>query len=196
MSHLMRTAVLFVSTAVSIAAAKEPLTPAPAADAKTIELIHELALPESPTALRDQPNWRAPKRIVMATGNPNGTSASQQLDALKAVAPGVELVAVANADELAKQVGTADAIIGGDDTVCDARVLAAAGKQLRWVAIMSAGVEGCLGKPALERPGLTTTNMRAVAGPVMAEHTIALMFALSRSLQVSHSTARRCWSSG
>ena len=27
--------------------------------------------------------------------------------------------------------------------------------------------------------------MRAVAGPVMAEHTIALMFALSRSLQVS-----------
>jgi phosphoglycerate dehydrogenase-like enzyme len=64
-------------------------------------------------------------------------------------------------------------------------VLAAASKQLRWVAIMSAGVEGCLGKPALERPGLTVTNMRAVAGPVMAEHSIALMFALSRSLQVS-----------
>jgi phosphoglycerate dehydrogenase-like enzyme len=50
---------------------------------------------------------------------------------------------------------------------------------------MSAGVEECLGKPALERTGLIVTNMRAVAGPVMAEHTIALMFALSRSLQVS-----------
>ena len=39
---------------------------------------------------------------------------------------------------------------------------------------MSAGVESCLGKPALEKPGLVVTNMRAVAGPVMAEHTIAL----------------------
>ncbi|HTU65283.1 MAG TPA: D-2-hydroxyacid dehydrogenase [Steroidobacteraceae bacterium] len=169
----------------TIAAAKDAPAPAPAADPKTVELIHELALPENPVALRDQPGWRAPKRIILATANPNGTSAAQQLDPLKAVAPGVEIVAVANAAELAKQVATADAIIGGDDTVCDDQVLAAAKKNLRWVAIMSAGVEACLGKPALERPGLTVTNMRAVAGPVMAEHTIALMFALSRSLQVS-----------
>jgi phosphoglycerate dehydrogenase-like enzyme len=168
----------------TIASAKDAPAPAPAADPKTVELIHELALPESPTALRDQPGWRAPKRIVVATGNPNGTSANQQLDPIRAVAPGVEIVGVANAEELARQAATADAIIGGDDTVCDDRVLAA-GKKLRWVAVMSAGVESCLGKPALERAGLTTTNMRAVAGPVMAEHTIALMFALSRSLQVS-----------
>jgi len=168
----------------TIASAKDAPAPVPAADPKTLELIHELALPESPTALRDQPGWRAPKRIVVATGNPNGTSANQQLDPIRAVAPGVEIVGVANAEELARQAATADAIIGGDDTVCDDRVLAA-GKKLRWVAVMSAGVESCLGKPALERAGLTTTNMRAVAGPVMAEHTIALMFALSRSLQVS-----------
>src|SRR5205085_11763031 len=126
-------------------------------------------LPESPTALRDQPGWKAPTRIVIATGNPNGTSASQQLDPIRAVAPGVEIIPVADARELANHVANADAIIGGDDTVCDDRVLAAAGKRLRWVAIMSAGVEGCLGKPALERTGLTVTNMRAVAGPVMAE---------------------------
>ena len=178
-------AVVMTASVLTIAAAKEAPAPAPAADPKTVELIHELALPESPTALRDQPGWKTPKRIVMATGNPNGTSANQQLDPIRAVAPGVDIVSVANADELAKQVANADAIIGGDDTVCDERVLAAAGKRLRWVAIMSAGVESCLGKPALERAGLTTTNMRAVAGPVMAEHTIALMFALSRSLQVS-----------
>jgi len=51
--------------------------------------------------------------------------------------------------------------------------------------VYSAGVESCLGKKGVDRPGLTVTNMRAVAGPVMAEHTIGLMFALSRSLQVS-----------
>ncbi len=67
----------------------------------------------------------------------------------------------------------ADAIIAGDDVACDDRVLAAA-KQLRWIAVYSAGVESCLGKAALEKPGITVTNMRAVAGPVMAEHSIAL----------------------
>jgi phosphoglycerate dehydrogenase-like enzyme len=169
----------------SVTFAKEAPAPAPAADPKTVELIHELALPESATALREMPGWKAPKRIVVATGNPNGTTASQQLDPLKAVAPGVEIVGVADEVELARQAGNADAIVGGDSTVCDERVLAAVGKRLRWVAIMSAGVEDCLGKPALERSGLTVTNMRAVAGPVMAEHSIALMFALSRSLQVS-----------
>jgi phosphoglycerate dehydrogenase-like enzyme len=176
---------LATAAVLTTASAKDAPAPPPAADPKTVELIHELALPESPSALREQAGWRAPRRIIMATGNPNGTSASQQLDALKAVAPGVEILGVADAAELAKQVANADAIIGGDDTVCDPRVLAAAGQRLRWVAIMSAGVESCLGKPALERAGLTTTNMRAVAGPVMAEHTIALMLALSRSLQVS-----------
>ena len=186
MTHASKVAALLAAVGfISVTLAKDPPAPAPAADPKTVELIHELALPESPTALRDLPGWKAPKRIVIATGNPNGTSASQQLDPLKAAAPGVEIVGVADEVELARQVGNADAIVGGDSTVCDKQVLAAVGKRLRWVGIMSAGVEECLGKPALERPGLTVTNMRAVAGPVMAEHSIALMFALSRSLQVS-----------
>jgi phosphoglycerate dehydrogenase-like enzyme len=79
---------------------------------------------------------------------------------------------------------TADALLGVDNLVCDDQVLAAA-KNVRWIGIYSAGVESCLGKPGLDRANLTVTNMRAVAGPVMAEHCIALMFALSRSLHVS-----------
>ena len=156
----------------------------PAADPKAVELIREHGLAESPTALRDMPGWRAPRRIVMATQNPNGTGAQEIRATLEGAAPGVEVVFVADAAGLIKEAANADAIIGGDDTVCNEGVLAAA-KRLRWVAVMSAGVEACLGKPALEKPGLIVTNMRAVAGPVMAEHTIALMFALSRSLQVS-----------
>jgi phosphoglycerate dehydrogenase-like enzyme len=149
---------------------------APAADPKAVEVINELGLTESPTALRDQKGWRAPKRIVMLSGTPYGDVA--------ATASGVEILTVKTTEEMVAQAANADAIIGGDNAVCDERVLAAA-KKVRWVAVMSAGVEECLGKPALERPGLTVTNMRAVAGPVMAEHSIALAFALSRSLQVS-----------
>ncbi len=186
MRQVLTRAALLAAATLLVAAArpKEAAIPPPPPDPKAVELVHELALVEEPTALRDQPGWHAPKRIVLATGNPNGTGAREQIDMVKGAAPGIEVVAVADVEGMLKEAANADAIVGGDDTVCDERILAAA-KRLRWVAVMSAGVEACLGKPALEKTGLVVTNMRAVAGPVMAEHTIALMFALSRSLQVS-----------
>jgi len=177
-----RAALLAASSLFAVAASAKD--DPPAADPKAVEIINELGLTEAPTALRDIKGWRTPRRIVMATQNPNGTGTQEMRATLAGVAPGVELVFVADATALLKEAASVDAIIGGDDIACDDRVLAAA-KRVRWVAVMSAGVEACLGKPALEKPGITVTNMRAVVGPVMAEHTIALMFALSRSLQVS-----------
>jgi len=177
-----RAALLAASSLFAVAASAKD--DPPAADPKAVEIINELGLTEAPTALRDIKGWRTPRRIVMATQNPNGTGTQEMRATLAGVAPGVELVFVADPTALLKEAASVDAIIGGDDIACDDRVLAAA-KRVRWVAVMSAGVEACLGKPALEKPGITVTNMRAVVGPVMAEHTIALMFALSRSLQVS-----------
>src|SRR4051812_24478446 len=101
MTHARRVAASLITAGVlGITLAWGAPAPAPAADPRTVELIHELALPESSTALREQAGWRPPRRIVMATGNPNGTSAAQQIDSLKAVAAGVEIVAVADADAL------------------------------------------------------------------------------------------------
>ena len=177
-----RAALLAASSLFAVAASAKD--DPPAADPKAVEIINELGLTESPTALRDIKGWRTPRRIVMATQNPNGTGTQEMRATLAGVAPGVEVVFVADATDLVKEAANVDAIIGGDDVACDEHVLAAA-KRVRWVAVMSAGVEACLGKPALEKHGITVTNMRAVAGPVMAEHAIALMFALSRSLQVS-----------
>ena len=179
--HGFRHAVSLAAAGLFVVAAhaKEPAAAAApsAPDPKAVELIQELGLVESPVALRDQKGWKAPRRIVMISSGPLGNAPALEL-------PGIEFVTVNNAEEMAAQAGRADAIIAGDDVACDDRVLAAA-KQLRWIAVYSAGVESCLGKPALEKPGIAVTNMRAVAGPVMAEHSIALMFALSRSLQVS-----------
>ena len=165
---------------VTLAAAEE----APAPDPKAVETIQQLGLDENATAMRDLPGWRAPKRLVISMNGPVTANNKAALDALQAAAPDLEIVAVANADEMLTKVADADAIAGGDDTVCDERVLAAA-KKLRWVSVYSAGVEACLGKKGLNKPGLVVTNMKAVLGPVMSEHTTALMFALSRSLQVS-----------
>jgi len=175
MDKFLRRAVLLAASSLIAAGAAAKDEP-PAADPKAVEVIRELGLAEAATALRDQKGWRQPRRIVMVAGTPYGD--------VETSASGVEIVAVKNTEEMIAQAANADAIVGGDNVVCDERVLAAA-KKVRWVAVMSAGVEECLGKAGLDRPGLTITNMRAVAGPVMAEHSIALAFALSRSLQVS-----------
>ena len=155
-----------------------------APDPKAVALVQELGLAESPTALRELPGWKQPKTLLMISQNPLGGPSQKLRESLQSAAPGLEVVFVSSMDEFIAKAKDADAIAGGDDVVCDERVLAAA-KKLRWAAVYSAGVESCLGKKGVDRPGLTVTNMRAVAGPVMAEHTIGLMFALSRSLQVS-----------
>jgi phosphoglycerate dehydrogenase-like enzyme len=184
MRRLIRAAALLATAAVvASVAAKDAPAPAPA-DPKALELIHEIGLAESATALREAKGWRTPTRVLMITQTPLGGASAGLKERLQAAAGPVEVVLVGGVDDMVAKAADADAVVGGDDAVCDNRVLAA-GKQLKWIAVMSAGVESCLGKPALERPGIVVTNMRAVAGPVMAEHTIALMFALSRSLQVS-----------
>jgi phosphoglycerate dehydrogenase-like enzyme len=163
---------LVVAGMFGTASARE--TPAP--DPRAAEIIKEMGLAEAPTALRDGKGWKPPKKIVLTGMGP--------LEQLQAAAPGVEFVVVSGVDQMVAAVADADAIGSGDNVVCDPRVLAAA-RKLRWVAVYSAGVEECLGKPEVKKPGVVVTNMRAIAGPVMAEHSIALMYALSRSLQVS-----------
>jgi phosphoglycerate dehydrogenase-like enzyme len=169
-------AALLAASGLSVTSASAKDEP-PAADPKAVEIIRELGLAESATAQRDQKGWKAPKRALIAGSGPLGETQATSVGPL-------QLIIVRNAEEMAAQAATADAIIGGDNLVCDDRVLAAA-KNIRWVAVLSAGVEECLGKKALERPGVVVTNMRAVAGPVMAEHSIALAYALARSLHVS-----------
>jgi phosphoglycerate dehydrogenase-like enzyme len=161
-------------------AAVAPVAP----DPRAVALVQELGLDEGPTALRELPGWKPPKTLLMISQNPLGAPSQKLRESLQAAAPGLNVVFVPGIEEFIAQAKDADAIAGGDDLVCDERVLAAA-KKLRWAAVYSAGVEACLGQKGVDRPGLIVTNMRAVAGPVMAEHSIALMFALSRSLQVS-----------
>jgi phosphoglycerate dehydrogenase-like enzyme len=74
-------------------------------------------------------------------------------------------------------VPRADAVLG----FCTPEILAA-GRELRWVQAYSAGVEACVAIPELVERDILLTNMQRVAGPVMAEHVIAMMFAFARGL--------------
>ena len=139
-------------------------------------LMAEFGLREAAEPVSKLPGWRIPQKVLVDTGMPG------LIDALRAAAPGVELVGAASAAEMAAAVPGADAVIGRIAFVCDERVLAA-GRNLRWLQTNYDGVDVCAknSKTILERQ-ILLTNMRAIAAPVIAEHVIAFTLALSRSL--------------
>ncbi|NJO12892.1 MAG: D-2-hydroxyacid dehydrogenase [Gammaproteobacteria bacterium] len=101
----------------------------------------------------------------------------ERLQWLQEAAPGVQIVGANTAAQAVALAGTADAIMG----FCSADLVAAA-PRLRWIQASAAGVENCVSIPALRERGILLTNMQKIAGPVMAEHVVALTFAFAREL--------------
>jgi phosphoglycerate dehydrogenase-like enzyme len=143
---------------------------APAASS-VAPLIERLGLEESAAPVRERAGWQRPKKVLVLNLAP------QLLPALQAAAPGVELLPVSNAAEAVALAKEADAVLG----LCTPELLAA-GTNIRWIQSYSAGVERCVAIPALRERDILLTNMQRVAGPVMAEHVLALMLAYARGL--------------
>lgn len=61
------------------------------------------------------------------------------------------------------------------------RILAAC-PDLRWIQTSSAGIDGIATASLKSRPGIVVTTARGVHGDQMAEHTLALILALTRAL--------------
>jgi phosphoglycerate dehydrogenase-like enzyme len=140
-------------------------------DAEVARLVAELGLREAATALRDRPGWAPPRKVVLMGADP------QRAAWMEEAAPGVTIVAAADRAAAVREAAGADAVIGE----CVPEVIAA-GPRIRWVQRMYAGVERCVAIPAFAERGIVLTNMQKVAGPVMAEHVMALMFGLTRGL--------------
>jgi phosphoglycerate dehydrogenase-like enzyme len=134
-------------------------------------LVTQLGLEEATVAARDLPGWRKPNRIVF------DRLSQAQVESLQAVAPGVELVALADGDARVEQLAGAQAVIG----LCDAQTLAAA-PGLHWIQTLNVGVENCVGVPGLAGRGILVTNMQRTSAAPIAEHAIAMMLALGRNL--------------
>ncbi len=137
--------------------------------------LQGLGLREADVASRDLPGWKKPQRILVWA--PFGP---QLLDELKVAAPGVELVAVGNAEEAAAAVAGSQAVIG----ICDQSVLANA-DQLHWIQVYFAGVENCVSLPGVQE-GIVLTNGQRLSSPTIADHAIAMTYALLRGLDIFH----------
>jgi phosphoglycerate dehydrogenase-like enzyme len=143
----------------------------PANDPPIDALISSLGLVADSRPMRANPLWRPPTKVLV-TG-----ATSAMLDWLAPVAPGVRLVAIEGARDGLREVADADAIIGWFTPE-----MIANGTQLVWLQIHTAGVENALHSQEIAERGLVVTNLKRVAGPVIAEHVFAMLLALRRGL--------------
>ena len=107
------------------------------------------------------------------------------LKELEGASPSVRLVNV-TAETVMKEIADADAFIG---SIRPEQVRA--GKNLKWVQIMSAGAEGVLhrsGSTDLRDSNIVLTNNQIVQGPEIADHALAMLLTLSRGIHtfISH----------
>ena len=122
------------------------------------------------------PVFSQPKKILVAYNNPD------LIEKLRATGPEVKVVPV-NEESVMTEIADADAFVG---EITSAQVRAA--KNLKWVAIMSAGVERVLfpkdGSDDLRQSTIILTNNKVVQGPEIADHALAMLLMLSRNLYV------------
>ncbi|HMJ61569.1 MAG TPA: D-2-hydroxyacid dehydrogenase [Bryobacteraceae bacterium] len=116
------------------------------------------------------------KKIVALNANPT------LLEELQSATPDARIVPVERA-KMMGEIGDADGYIG-EITSAEVR----AGKNLKWVGVMAAGVERVLfpadGTSDLRDSNIILTNNKIVQGPEIADHALAMLLMLSRNLYV------------
>jgi phosphoglycerate dehydrogenase-like enzyme len=101
----------------------------------------------------------------------------EQLNALRAVAPEIELVVCGDGREALERAAEADASYG----FISAELLRA-GKKLRWVQQGSAGVESVVDLPEMARGDLLLTNMQRIYAPEIADQALGYLLAFTRHI--------------
>lgn len=133
-------------------------------------LIAQTGVEPGPAAVRDHPRWRAPRKIVVR-------DVGGLYEALNGSVSGVELVRVRTIQEAVAAAQGADAILG----FCSSAVLDDA-SDVVWVQVFGAGVERCVSNERVRTGDVVLTNMQKMSSPVIGEHVVAMMLALSRAL--------------
>jgi len=171
----MRLAAAIVAVLLSISPSR------PCAAETNRALIERYGLQEAREPISKHPGWRRPKLIVIS-----GLGGIEKT--LEDAFPDVEFIADRSATA-ASRLNEIDAVIGW----CSPELLTA-GKSIRWVQTLSAGVEDCVSIPAITERNIVLTNAQRMGGPVIAEHVIGMMLTLTRGLDVSLAAQReRAW---
>jgi len=150
-------------------------------------LIERFELREGRTPVRERDDWVVPRRIAVAD--------PALAEFIRPLVPEAEVIGVdglRNFAAMARAVEGAEILIG----LCSPEVIER-GRALRWIQLLNAGADSCTAVPAVAERGLLVTNLQRIQGPHMADHAMALMLALARSLpQYGRDQVAGYWSRG
>lgn len=134
------------------------------------KLVEQSGISTGSVATRELPRRSTPSKIVVR--DREGTAAE-----LSMRHPNVKVVPVGSVREAMQHMQGADALLG----FCTPD-LVAAGTDLVWVQIYSAGAERCFAADRIKDRDVLLTNMQKMDAPVIAEHVIAMVMSLARGL--------------
>ena len=142
-------------------------------------LIEELNLTESTKPIAEQAGWNPKRVVVMLIPTLVSTSDNFETELQKA-AGDVELVF----DRSGSFVPAPELLIGTDGVIgfCTPPMLKNADARLLWVHNYSVGMEYCTGASDTQLEDIVFTNNKRLSGPAIAEHTIAMLMALTHNL--------------
>jgi len=153
-------------------------------DEATVNLIRDLGLKQSERPVRQEKFWQKPRRIVVLLDKRRLQSKPDAARWLKEVAGDAEIVVATSGQSMIDTLDfleDADVLLG----MCTNASLKS-GKNLRYILNYTAGVDRCTRSPLALQRKLLVTNMKRIYGPGIAEHTIAMMYSLTRKLHVWH----------
>ena len=156
-------------------------------------IMTRLRVQEAPQPIRENPQWRAPRKVVLlAFGNGRGWETREA--AFAAAAPKAKIVVAKDMAAAVAATADADVFVGFNPEICAAKLIDS-DRQLRWIASLAAGVENCMAVSGIRDRSLLLTNMRGVDAAVIAEHAVALAMALAHSLDTfAVDTSKGQWS--
>ena len=142
-------------------------------------VIEELNLTESTKPIAEHAGWNPKRVVVMLIPTLVSTSDNFETELQKA-AGDVELVF----DRSGSFVPAPELLIGTDGVIgfCTPPMLKNADARLLWVHNYSVGMEYCKGASDTQLEDIVFTNNKRLSGPAIAEHTIAMLMALTHNL--------------
>lgn len=168
-------------------AAAENVPPSP----EVQQLIEELGLKESGSALRDNPAWD-PQRIVISFPANLARRMPGLREQMEKYAGTVELVF----DDSENMAPSAEVLAGADAVIspCTMATMDKVSPRLLWQHSYYAGVDRCAELTPAQIEGRVFTNSKRLMGPAIAEHSMAMLLSLASDLPAyQRAQAERRW---
>lgn len=142
-------------------------------------LIETLDLTEADKPIGKHPGWK-PARVVVMLLPEMGIGGTEFEAQLTKAAGDVELVIDRSGSFIPspEMLAGADAVIG----ICTSPVLKNADSKLLWLHGYFVGMDYCKGASEAQLEDIVFTNNKRLSGPAIAEHTIAMLMALTHNL--------------